>query len=113
MKDTELQWYEWKDPVATVLGLSHDAMHVVFAGVIFALLFLLLRPRPIAIVAAWLVVLALEVLNEIGDAVDWIGWTGSVNWLETVKDLLLTMILPTVGLLIHRILLRSGPATIR
>ena len=100
----ELHWYEWKDPLATVLGLSHDAMHVALAGVVFVILFLVLRPKPIAVVAAWLVVLALEVLNEVGDAVDWIGWTGSVNWQETVKDLLLTMIVPTAGLLIHRML---------
>lgn len=65
-----------------------------------------------AAAVAWLVVLALEVLNEVGDAIDWIGWTGAVNWQETAKDLALTMLIPTFALLVCRILRRKKrPAT--
>lgn len=104
-----MSWHEFKEPVVTALGMSHDAAHVVLGGMAFGLVFLLLRTWPMAAVVAWLVVLAIEVLNEIGDAVDWIGWTGTVNWLETVKDLLLTMLVPTVALLIGRLLRRESP----
>jgi hypothetical protein len=106
-----LSWYELKDPVATAFGLSHDAAHVFLAGLVFAFLYLLLKPGRMAAPVAWLIVLALEVLNEVGDAIDWIGWTGAVNWHETGKDLLLTMPLPTAGLLVSRMLSRTSKPT--
>ena len=51
---------------------------------------------------AWIVVAALQAINEALDARDWINWTGSVNWSETTKDTIATLFWPTVLLLAWR-----------
>lgn len=98
-----MNWYAAKDPLVSVLGIPRDDVHFL-AGAVFAILCIALRPR--AATAAWAVLFALELANEVGDALDWIAWTGGVNWPEMTKDIFVTLFLPTALLFIRR--LRSG-----
>lgn len=87
-----------------------DSLHVV-AGVVLQLLAAAFLRRPVSHRAPWLCVLALELLNEISDL--WVEtWPlPAMQWGEGVKDILLTMTLPTLLLLLarHRPGLFSSP----
>ena len=80
------------------VAFSDDALHIVSGvllqlGFAFALRSSLMSWRP------WLFVLALELLNEINDLYmsKWANF-----WSESAKDLLLTMMLPTLLLAVAR-----------
>ena len=47
-------------------------------------------------VIAWLATLSLEMVNEGLDARDWILWTGHVNWPETARDMVDTLLWPSI-----------------
>ena len=78
-----------------------DSLHVI-VGVVLQLFVASLTRRGLADWRPWSVVLALEVANEINDL--WVErWPDpGQQYGEGMKDLLLTMLLPTVLLLVAR-----------
>ena len=98
---TPIGWYQFKLFVEHASGISMDALHILAGFVIFLLAALVLRsgvasPRP------WFALLMLELLNEAHDLyVE--RWPNIGHQLgEGVKDLVLTMALPTLVLLTAR-----------
>lgn len=95
-------WFESKALIERELGVLRDQTHVHFGLFVFLLMSFLLRNRRHGMLVAWIVVAALQAINEALDARDWINWTGSVNWSETTKDTISTLFWPTVLLLTWR-----------
>lgn len=101
MNPDGIDWIEAKAFVEAASGISHDALHVIL-GVAVQLLAAALLRSSLAGVGPWLVVLALELVNEWNDlAVEQWPSPGQ-QWGESAKDLALTMVLPTLLLLIAR-----------
>ena len=96
-----LDWFEAKIAFERSIAFGHDALHVL-AGVGVQLLAALVLRRSVAQWWPWLIVLALELLNEASDLHGEI-WPDRLNqWGESAKDLALTMALPAVLLLVSR-----------
>lgn len=95
-------WYEAKMIIERAGTVSTDAMHVI-AGVLLQLLFAMLVRRPLSSWLPWLAVLAVLLFNEGIDlwAERWPSLSMQLG--EGVKDLLLTMLLPTVLLVAFRL----------
>ena len=89
-------WSSFKSTLSRWVGLSHDALHMHVGMVLFLLLAFLLRRRRWGVLAALGGVLALEVANEVIDALDWVRWTGAPNFIESGRDIASTMVWPTV-----------------
>ena len=94
------QWIAIKSEIVALLSLERDALHV-YAGVAVQIVAALLLRRPIAHLAPWFVVLAVELLNEAvtgyadGLLEDWeIG--------GATHDLVNVMALPTALMLLAR-----------
>jgi hypothetical protein len=102
-------WYDVKMIIERAGMVSTDALHVI-AGVLLQLLFASILRRPLSAWLPWLLVLGLLLFNEAVDL--WVErWPSLAMQIgEGVKDLLLTMILPTALLVASRISpgLRSG-----
>jgi len=92
----EFAWYMIKEPIANVFGLPRPMLHMLFGAILFVVSAWLFRPRRLGFLYAWLIVLGIELLNEAGDAYDWIRWTGGINTGDTIEDILLTMLSPTI-----------------
>jgi hypothetical protein len=91
-----MTWYGLKDAVARLFPIPHDMMHGHVGLAIFLLCALLLRRRRHRLALSFVVTAALEIANESLDARDWIVWTGHVNWPETAKDIVDTLLWPSV-----------------
>jgi hypothetical protein len=89
-------WSRFKDVLSKWSGLSHDALHMHVGLALFLLLAFLLRRRRWGVLAALGGVLALELANEVIDALDWVRWTGAPNFIESGRDIASTMVWPTV-----------------
>lgn len=107
-----IDWLELKDAVEHSIGFSHDALHVLAGvvaqiGVAAALRSSISRPLP------YLVVLAAELLNEANDVriERWPEVGMQIG--EGVKDLILTMALPTLLLILARTRPRLFARTVR
>lgn len=102
-------WYDAKMIIERVGAVSTDALHVL-AGVLLQLIVAAVVRRPLSSWLPWLAVLAAILFNE---AVDfWVDrWPSlSMQLSESIKDLVLTLLLPTVLMLTLRAspTLRSG-----
>ena len=98
-------WSHFKEALSKWTGLSHDALHMHVGLGLFLLLACLLRRHRWGVPAALGIVLALEIGNEVSDAVDWVRWTGAPNFIETGRDIASTMVWPVVlalGLVVWR-----------
>jgi hypothetical protein len=96
-------WVEWKTVLEHSIAFHDDALHVI-VGVIVQLAAAWVLRRALAELGPWLVVLALELLNEWRDLA-WDLWPAplrSAQVGEGFKDLLLTMGLPTLLMLLAR-----------
>lgn len=95
------EWVETKHFIERSVSLSPDALHVI-AGVMMQVAAALLLRKPLTSWWPWLVVLVFTSSNEIIDL--WFErWPSSGMQLgEGFKDLLLTMLLPTMLLLASR-----------
>jgi hypothetical protein len=95
------RWYETKMFIEHVSVVSSDALHVL-VGVIVWLLVALLWRRPTSSWRPWSVLLGFTLFNEAVDL--WVErWPDpAMQYGESVKDILLTMALPTVLLLAVR-----------
>jgi hypothetical protein len=94
-------WYRVKMFIEHASIITSDSMHVL-AGVLILLLSALILRRSILSWLPWLIVLAMAVANEAVDL--WVEqWPDvAMQYRESVKDLLLTMTLPTILLLAAR-----------
>lgn len=104
-------WYQGKLFLERTLALNHDALHVIFGVLVWLVLGAVTR-RSLGAVRPWLGLLAIIGWNETVDL--WVErWPDpGMQYGEGAKDLLLTMLLPSVLLLAVRFapgLFRSVP----
>lgn len=93
-----------KTDLAQVLDLSKDALHVHLGLLIMLLAVIVLRKSPASFVP-WLCVLVLQLLNEVLDLLHWHGGElgfSALGALGGVKDIINTMLWPTIILLLAR-----------
>lgn len=97
----DANWALVKSAVEHVAGHDDDWIHVV-AGPLIQLVAALVMRQSVQRIWPWLVVLALELFNEWHDLV-WDTWPNrQMQFGEGLKDILLTMALPTILLLASR-----------
>lgn len=94
-------WYSFKLFLEHSTGFDMDALHVL-AGVILQLLAAAALGRSVARWLPWLMVLGAELLNEVSDLYVEQWPQPAMQYGEGMKDILLTMILPTLLLLLCR-----------
>lgn len=96
-----LSWYEAKMFLEHSTSVSPDALHVIAGAVIFLACALLFQ-RPIADVRVWAALLCLNFFNEFVDL--WAErWPDPARqYGQGMKDLLLTMVVPTILYLVSR-----------
>lgn len=109
----EAWWGDSKTFLEHSIGFSHDALHVL-VGLGLQLLGAVVLRTSLRSPWPWLMVLLLELVNEWHDlrAERWPDL--QMQWGEGVKDLLLTMALPTLMLIVARWapgLLTGSPAS--
>lgn len=94
-------WRETKLFLEESLAISAESLHVIVGMLILFLAALLLR-KSVASWWPWLVVLAFATLNEVNDLrID--QWPNlRMQYAESVKDLLLTLFLPTLLMITAR-----------
>jgi hypothetical protein len=73
-----------KTDVATLLGISKDALHIHLGLFLFVALVLLLRRSP-AHPLPWLIVLGFEVVNEVFDIFHWHSGAWSIQLGDSVQ----------------------------
>lgn len=103
-------WYQSKLFLEHLLAVSHDSIHVV-VGVLVLLVLSILMRRPVSSARPWLVLLVIALWNEAADL--WVERWPDPGWQygEGARDLILTMLLPTVLLFAARLrpdLFRAG-----
>lgn len=92
----DFHWYECKDLIADTVGLSRPLLHILFGTLIFgafSLLFPKIKHRQFH---ALLCVTIIAIANEIADAYEMIRWVGSINTIDTLQDIILTMLVPAI-----------------
>ncbi|MGQ0558761.1 MAG: hypothetical protein ACT4OE_04130 [Sphingosinicella sp.] len=94
-------WAQFKIALSGLTGVSQDAYHVL-VGVALQLFMAAVLRRRVSNLAPWLFVALLAILNEWADL--WIDhWPDrSTQWLESLKDVAVTLALPTVLLVVSR-----------
>lgn len=96
-----MNWYEAKQFIEQATDLSMDSLHVL-AGTFLFLGFSLLLRRRVSEMRPWYAVLLVTLINEAADL--WVDQWPSVGMQlgEAVKDILVTMLVPTLILLTAR-----------
>jgi hypothetical protein len=94
-------WYQFKLLLQHASGFSMDSLHVAL-GPLLLLLFAWLLGSSVARWTPWLLVLALEVLNELHDLSVERWRDPGQQYGEGLKDILLTMVVPTTMLWLAR-----------
>lgn len=94
-------WHQGKLFIEHMTTINHDALHMI-AGVLVWLVAGLLTRRPLSSLRPWLWLLAIIAWNETVDL--WLErWPDpGMQYGEGAKDLVLTMLLPTILLLAVR-----------
>lgn len=94
------EWVSFKESIATWTGIDHDALQVL-ASFILCTVAAIVSRRPISDAVPWLVVLIVAVTNElVSGFVD--GAFQVHELLQSVRDLLLVMAVPTAFLVLGR-----------
>jgi hypothetical protein len=106
-----VSWHQGKLFIEHAIAIGHDTLHVI-VGVLLWLVFGLIMRRPLSSWLPWLWLLAVILWNETVDL--WVEqWPNpGQQYGEGAKDLLLTMIVPTVLMFAVRLrpdLFRSAP----
>ncbi len=98
-----LEWFDLKTLAERSVSFHDDALHVM-VGVLLQLLIAAVLRSSASRIGPWLCVLALELANEAGDLhYDlWPANARSSQFGEGLKDVLLTLFLPTVLLIVSR-----------
>jgi|1186.fasta_scaffold26908_2 hypothetical protein len=88
-------WYQWKLFIEHSLSISHDSLHVIVGVLLWLALALVLR-RPLTSWQPWAWLFAAILWNETVDL--WVErWPDpGQQYGEGAKDILLTMLLPTI-----------------
>lgn len=96
-------WYGFKEWLEATSGLDMDALHV-HAGILLQLLAALLLRRSLRSPWPWLVVLAATLANEAYDLhfETWPDPDRARQWLEGLKDVVNTMLIPSLLLVLAR-----------
>jgi diacylglycerol kinase len=94
-------WYQVKLFIEHATGFSMDALHVI-VGVLLQLAFAFLFKSSVARALPLLSVLALELVNEASDFRVEIWPQPGMQFGESAKDVILTMVLPTLIFLVAR-----------
>lgn len=97
-----IRWFDLKTGFEASLPFHNDALHVI-VGVAIQLLAALVLRQGVSRPTPWLVVAILTLLNEWSDlrAEHWPDL--SDQWLESGKDVALTLVLPTLLLMVARL----------
>ena len=98
-----MDWYGVKEWLVAVSGLDMDALHV-HAGVLLQLLAALLLRRSLRSPWPWLIVFAGALANEAYDLhyETWPDADRARQWAESAKDVINTMLLPSLLLVVAR-----------
>jgi hypothetical protein len=88
-----------KTDLATLLGITKDALHIHVGLVVFVGLIVVFRR---SLLVPWLGVLAFEGINELMDIFHWHQGAFSFEIGDAFKDLFSTMLWPTVAVLALR-----------
>lgn len=96
-----LDWYQVKLFLQHASGFSMDALHVII-GVLLQLIIALTFRSSVARPLPLLCVLALELINEANDFRVEIWPQPGMQWGESAKDVILTMLVPTTIFLVAR-----------
>ena len=96
-----MEWYHFKEMISISLGVSQDSLHVI-VGVGFQVLVALVFRLRLSQLVPWLVVLGFELANEWADLRLEFWPDRNVQVLESLKDLSVTMLLPTALMLLVR-----------
>ncbi len=96
-----LDWYQLKLFAEHSTGVSMDALHVI-AGVVLQVLVAALFKSSLARPLPLLAVLALEIVNEANDFRVEIWPDPGMQFGEAAKDIILTMLIPTLIFVIAR-----------
>ena len=86
-----------KQGLADALGVPSSMLHVPLGFIIFVVLLRVFGATGRGAFWALLCVLFVQCFNEALDAVQWVRWTGEVNWAEALWDVLLTLALPALA----------------
>lgn len=100
-----MTWYQWKLLLQHATGFSMDALHVI-VGVVLQLALAALFRTSVGGLWPWLAVLAIELVNEANDLRVETWPAPGMQYGESIKDIVLTMLLPTLLLLVSRFLPR-------
>ena len=97
-----LSWYEAKMFLEHALSVSPDALHVIVGAVLFLLGAILFR-QTLSSWRVWLALLFVNVFNEFVDL--WVErWPDPARqYGQGMKDLILTMTIPTILILVVRL----------
>jgi len=78
------------------LGLPRPLLHALFGSLIFVALLWIFAKIKYRWLYALLSVAIIAVANEIADAYDMVRWVGSINTVDTIQDIILTMMVPAL-----------------
>ena len=101
MQELSLDWYQVKLFAQHASGMSMDALHVI-AGVVLLFTIALLLRKSVARPLPLLLVLLLALINEASDFRVEIWPQMAMQAGESVKDVILTMVLPVLIFLVAR-----------
>lgn len=96
-----LAWYQAKHTSELALPFHNDALHVI-AGVVIQLAVALVLRSSLSRLVPWLVVAILTMANEWSDLRTERWPDPELQWIESGKDIALTLALPTLLLIIAR-----------
>lgn len=94
-------WNSFKTELSQLLDLSKDALHIHIGIAIFLLAAVLLR-KSLGSWVPWLVVLALQMVNEYLDAFHGLHGSWALFFDGGIKDIVNTMFWPTLIVLLSR-----------
>lgn len=96
-----MSWYQAKMFLEHATSVSPDALHVIAGAIVFLVCALLFR-QPISSWRVWVALLCLNFFNEFVDL--WVErWPDPARqYGQGLKDLLLTMVIPTILVLVSR-----------
>lgn len=96
-----LGWYQFKLFIEHASGVSMDALHLLVGFVLFLIAARMLK-RPLRSFLPWIALLAIELANEAYDLRVELWPNLAAQLGEGLKDIMLTMALPTLVLAISR-----------
>lgn len=106
----KMKWFEIKTLLTDAIPIDHDVMHIHVGLAAFLVLSLLFRNINLRYLMAIIVILSCQMVNEVLDALDWLRWTGKINWAEGVSDTLNTIFWPCILAMIFS---RLNPGALR